>query len=167
MQPMRAPVVSAYARSSYRSWTRRLSPRSPLPAPKGAAAAGGAHAGGGEGHAGGFGEGHGSFDSGGGHSGGGDAGISEPYGDGGVVEPVPVPVFAPGLGKSSATSFDDGVAKVSTISAGQQFAGRTYGGSTRQDIYGSWYVLLEVKKWTAAQLLPWSHIGTTEVAIRE
>ncbi|RDX43609.1 hypothetical protein OH76DRAFT_1487753 [Lentinus brumalis] len=133
---MHLPVVSAYARSSYKSVTGRLWPRRPLPAPKGAAAA---HAGGGEGHSS-SGEGHGGFSSGYGRGGGSShpdaAGVTSSI-NGGIVEPVPVPAYAPGLGKASAIATGNGVSAVSTISEGQPFAGRKYGGGTRDDVYGS------------------------------
>ncbi len=156
---MHLPVVSAYARSSYKSVTGRLWPRRPLPAPKGAAAA---HAGGGEGHSS-SGEGHGGFSSGYGRGGGSShpdaAGVTSSI-NGGIVEPVPVPAYAPGLGKASAIATGNGVSAVSTISEGQPFAGRKYGGGTRDDVYGSSCVLLNGKRGLLLTDLPSRSYGS-------
>ncbi|KAI0641447.1 hypothetical protein C8Q79DRAFT_1077878 [Trametes meyenii] len=82
---------------------------------------------------------------GGGRGGGGKGGEgSKGSGDGGSTgsggsgsRGVAVPVSGSTVGRTNAISYGSGTTKVVTIPAGQPFSGRTSGGATRDQIYGS------------------------------
>lgn len=79
---------------------------------------------------------------GGGGKGGGGTGSGGTKGSGGsggggkTTKSIPLSTKAPG-GKSTATAYGNGGGKVTTISAGSIFAGRTIGGGTRGQVFGS------------------------------
>ena len=99
-----------------------LRPRRPVPEPKG----GGGHSGG---HSGAKGKSSGSGSK------GASGKASVPVGSRG--SPVPISGTTFGSGKTTSTAYGSGGVKVTTIPQGQPFAGRTYGGGTRGEIYGT------------------------------
>ncbi|KAM5543611.1 hypothetical protein V8D89_002862 [Ganoderma adspersum] len=119
---MPSPISSPRTDSSrHEDCDSPLRPRSPVPQPKG----GGGH---------------------GGHSGGAKGGSSGskgtssgkaavPAGSRGSAVPVSGTTF--GSGRTTSTAYGSGGVKVTTIPRGQPFAGRTYGGGTRGEIYGT------------------------------
>lgn len=77
--------------------------------------------------------GHGSSAKGGSSGKGGTTGKS---GSGGTTKSIPLSSKAPG-DKSSATAYGGGGGKVTTIPLGSPFAGRTIGGGTRGEVFGT------------------------------
>ncbi|TBU47132.1 hypothetical protein BD309DRAFT_952645 [Dichomitus squalens] len=153
---MHLPILSPCAESCYETWDHILHPRSPVPEPKGGGGHGGGHSGGG--HVGGTHSSKGSTSSSKGStssgnkgstsssnkgsttgsSGSGSSKSSHPVGSRGSSMPVSGTTF--GSGKTTSTAYGSGGVKITTIPQGQPFAGRTYGGATRSQIYGtSWY----------------------------
>ena len=97
-----------------------LRPRSPVPEPKGGGGHGGGHSTGKGGSSG---------------SKGASGKASVPAGSRG--SPVSVSGTTFGSGKTTSTAYGSGGVKMTTIPQGQPFAGRTYGGGTRGEIYGT------------------------------
>lgn len=92
---------------------------------------------------GGGGKGGGGKGSGGKGGKGGKGGSSKSSSGSGGGKKSKVPLSGGGLfGKSSATSYGYGGGKAAIIPAGQPFAGRSAGGGTRDQIYGTKYVVL-------------------------
>ncbi|PIL23009.1 hypothetical protein GSI_14316 [Ganoderma sinense ZZ0214-1] len=115
---MRIPLLSSCAESCYDSqWAGLLHARSPLPEPKG----------GGGGHGGS----RGSSKS----SKGSSTKSTPAVGSRGATVPISGTTF--GSGKTTSTAYGSGGVKVTTIPQDQPFAGRTYGGATRGEIYGT------------------------------
>ncbi len=108
--------------SCYENWDAILRPRSPVPDPKG----GGGH---GAGHSSSKGGSSGSKGS------NGATGKAAVGSRGSTTVPVSGTTF--GSGKTASTAYGPGGVRVTTIPQGQPFAGRTYGGGTRGEIYGS------------------------------
>ncbi|PIL30112.1 hypothetical protein GSI_07689 [Ganoderma sinense ZZ0214-1] len=140
---MRLPFLSC-ANSCDENRDAILRPRNPIPvpAPKGGGGHGATHGGasGSKGSTKGSSSGSkGSTGSGSktGSSGskGSDPFSSAPVGSRGSTVPVSGTTF--GTGFKTSTPYGSGGVKVTTIPQGQPFAGRTYGGATRTDIYGT------------------------------
>ncbi|KAG1725063.1 uncharacterized protein EDB91DRAFT_1169378 [Suillus paluster] len=85
---------------------------------------------------GGGGKSGGSSSGGSGKSGGGKSGGSSGSGSGGKTSTVPLKGSS-SSGKSTATSYGYGGGKAETIPVGQLFSGRTAGGGSRPQVYGT------------------------------
>ena len=148
---MRVPFLSSCANSCNDTWDAllRVHPRSPVPEPKGGGGHGGGHSSGSKGSSSGpkgsstgheessSGSKSGSSGSKSGSSGSRGSSPSSPPPVGSRGSTVPVSGTTFGSGFKASTPYGNGDVKVTTIPQGQPFAGRTYGGATRNDIYGT------------------------------
>ena len=121
---MRLPILSSCADSCNDAWDTILRARNPEPIPVPQPKGGGGHGGG---HSAGKGGNSGSK--------GASGKASAPAGSRG--SPISVSGNTFGSGKTTSTAYGSGGVKVTTIPQGQPFAGRTYGGGTRDEIYGT------------------------------
>ncbi|KAI1787957.1 hypothetical protein LXA43DRAFT_672033 [Ganoderma leucocontextum] len=133
---MRLPFLSSCANSCNETWDALLRPRSPVPEPKGGGGRGGSSGSKGS-SSGSKGSSSGSKGSSGSKSGstGSKGSTPSPVGTRGSTVPVSGTTF--GSGFKTSTPYGSGGVKMTTIPQGQPFAGRTYGGATRNDIYGT------------------------------
>ncbi|KAM5541678.1 hypothetical protein V8D89_004659 [Ganoderma adspersum] len=135
---MRLPLLSSCADSCNDTRDALLRPRNPepVPQPKGGGGHGSSH-GSSSGSKGSSSGSKGSTGSKSGSSGskGSSPFSSAPVGSRGSTVPVSGTTF--GSGFKTSTPYGSGGIKVTTIPQGQPFAGRTYGGATRNDVYGT------------------------------
>jgi len=89
---------------------------------------------------GGGGKGSGGGGKGSGGKGGKGGSSKNSGGSGGKKSKAPIPGGSSSLGKSSATAYGYGGGKPIIIPAGQPFAGRSAGGATRDQVFGTKYV---------------------------